>query len=93
MIPVDDPGLSALPDSAWVMTSIVHFLYLSKGGNGWYADDPLHSNFPPQDWWEGIEYNWDVYDYGFSEAENQGKIVRTQNEMDKWLEYCRNYYD
>lgn len=52
----------------------------------------FHNSFPDESWWDGKNMEWDVYNYGFSDADDTGKITYDQNGYDTWITECYERY-
>lgn len=78
-----DSGVIGLPEHTDENpVSVERFLYLTKKGDGWHVDGLLHNDLPSKEWWEGAQMQWEVYDFGFSDADNLGAVTSSQRELD-----------
>lgn len=79
----EDSGVLSLPEyTDENPVSVERFLYLTKKIDGWYADGLLHNNLPPEEWWDGEQMQWEVYDFGFSDEDAVGRTTSSQTEYD-----------
>lgn len=88
VIPFEDSGISGIPSSSKRDISIFRYLYVRKDGRYWYADGPLHNDYPPEEWWSEEDFVWDVYDYGFSDRKEKGMVIYSQEQLDIHIEKC-----
>lgn len=85
-----DSGVLGLPEETNENpVSVERFLYLSKKIDGWYADGLLHNNLPPEEWWDGEQMQWEVYDFGFSDEDAVGRTTSSQTEYDAFAKEVR----
>lgn len=78
-----DSGVLSLPEyTDENPLSVERFLYLTKKEDGWYVDGLLHNNLPPEEWWDGAQIQWEVYDFGFSDEDAVGRTTSSQTEYD-----------
>ena len=61
---------------------VCRYLYVTKKDGYWYADGPLHRELPSEDWWDGVQYKWEMADSGFSDgADAEERYIITQEDM------------
>lgn len=85
----EDSGILDFPESGQEGISVERFLYLVRKGDGWYVDGPLHNDLPPDNWWAGEEYSWKSYDFGFSDEDSLGVVIKGQEEYDTFIKEVR----
>lgn len=86
----DDSGIIGFPEYTEDNPVLLErFLYLVKKEGGWYVDGPLHNNLPATEWWMSEKIEWQSYDFGFSDEDDLGVTVSSQEEFDAFTSDVR----
>lgn len=90
----EDSGVLSLPEyTDENRVSVERFLYLNKMENRWYVDGLLHNDLPPEEWWDGAQMQWEIYDFGFSDEDAVGRTTSSQAEYDAFAKEVQEAAD
>ncbi len=82
----EDSGAVGLPErSPEEDIAVERFLYLTKAEDGWQVDGLLHNDLPSKEWWEGEQQEWEIFHYGFSDADSVGSVCVSQDEYQAFV--------